>query len=487
MFLMPYARNIARPHLPVGVILLVAINLFVFFGLQQRDEGRYRLAVDYYAKSILPRLELPAYLDYLQQTRAPEREAFERLSRHPESLPYALRRIDEDADFMRRLRAGQIIKPDHEDYGQWRQARAYFDRLMDSITVARYAFRTDHPTLLTAFTHQFLHGNAAHLIGNMVVLIAIAPTVESLLGTGLFLLVYLLGGLGAVATHWLIVGSGSGLIGASGAISAAMGAFAVLLRWRRIPFFYFVVVYFDIARAPALLALPIWLANELLQLYWYGNGHVAYGAHFGGLLTGGLLAWPLLPRAQARLLPEAGGENLQEAAAQSPRRHLAEARRAMRDNAFDQARRAYARAVAQAGDDLAAWRECLNVLKLSPASGEYHQAARAALRLRGEDRETQDFVLESFRNYLALAKPRPDLDADLLAGLGERFQRHGCAPELERAARLLHAVAPADPRCQKIILAAASAHYGQGDSRRAADLTRLAEGLARGKALISFA
>ncbi len=478
MFLMPYLKNVTRPHLPVGVILLVVINCFIFLGPQQRDAGRYQLAFDHYAQSILPRLELPAYADYLKkQRRAEDLKQFEQPRK--ENLPYLLRLMDGDAAFMRELKADRIITPEHEDFAQWRQARDYFDQRIHAITVERYAFHTDRPSLLTAFTHQFLHGGTGHLIGNMVVLIAIAPAVEALLGAGLFLLIYFLGGLGAVAMHWLIVGSGSGLIGASGAISATMGAFAVLLRWRRIPFFYFVVVYFDIVRAPALIALPIWLANELLQMFWYGNSRIAYGAHIGGLLTGGLLAWMFRKRAVAQLLPEGGGErsteNRQAAAQASARRYLADARRAMRNNAFDQARRAYAKAAIETGGDLADCRECFNVLKLSPGSEEFHRAARAFLRLRADDRETARFVLDVFRDYVALAKPRPDLDAELLARLGERFRRHGSPAELERVARLLHALAPADPRCRELILAAASAHYGNGDARRGGDLTRLAE------------
>ncbi|MCL2635808.1 MAG: rhomboid family intramembrane serine protease [Betaproteobacteria bacterium] len=480
MILMPYLRNVTRPHFPVGVILLVAINLFVFFGPQQRDEGRYQLAFEYYGQSVLPRLELPAYRDYLKkQRRAKDLKEFEELGRHKGNLPYALHLMDGDAAFMRELRGDKVITPEHEDYAQWRQARAYFDRRIDSITGERYAFNTNHPSLLTAFTHQFLHADTGHLVGNMVVLILIAPAVEALLGTWLFLLVYLLGGLGAVAMHWLIAGSGGSLVGASGAISAAMGAFAVLLRWRRIPFFYFVVVYFDIIRAPALLALPIWLANEVFQLFWNSGSRIAYGAHIGGLVTGGLLAWLFRHRAAARLLPEGGGEvakeNSQAAVHASVQRYLAEARRAMRGNAFDQARRAYAKAAMQTGGDLADWRECFNVLKLSPGSEEFHRAARAFLRLRSDDGETQGFVLEVFRDYVALAKPRPDLDAELLVHLSQGFRRHGCAAELERIARLLHAVAPADPRCREAILAAASAHYGCGDAQRGANLTRLAE------------
>lgn len=477
MFLMPYLRQVIRGAFPIGVILLVAANLLVFFGFQQRDEARYGNAFDYYEHSILLRIEPKAYQGYLEQ-RGPERRRlrFEKAMQRKD-LSGVIHFIEKDGNFMRALRAGEIVRPDHPDYQQWREARRYFDSAMGSIVVQRYAFDTDRPSLLTAFSHQFLHGGLEHLAGNMVVLILIAPAVEALLGTPLFLLIYLVGGLGAVGMHWLIAGSGS-LVGASGAISAAMGAFAVLLRWRRIPFFYFVIVYFDIVRAPALLALPIWLANEALQLFWLGNSHVAYGAHIGGLVTGALLAWPFIRRAEARLQPEAG-ESLQSRPADTDKLpgYLAEARRLMREHRFNEARRAYLQVAAHAGGDLDAWRECLNVIKLSPASDEYHRAMRHLLKKGSEDAATHRLVLEGFREYMRLAEPRPNLDAGRLLGLAERFRRHGCVPELERVARLLHVVAPEHPRCREILLAAASGHYGAGDAPRAAELTRLAESI----------
>lgn len=480
MLLMPYLRQVVRPSIPVGVVLLVAINVLVFFGFQHRDEGRYQIAFDYYEHSILAKLEPAAYLDFLkQQGQDKQRARFEKLQQTA-NLPYAVRVMEDDAEFMRALRAGQIVRPEHPDYGQWRQARQHYDGVTASITVERYAFKTDRPSLLTAFTHQFLHGDTGHLVGNMVVLVLIAPAVEALLGTPLFLLVYLVGGLGAVGAHWLIAGGGSGLVGASGAISAAMGAFAVLLRWRRIPFFYFVVVYFDIVRAPALLALPIWVANEVLQLLWFGDQHVAYGAHIGGLITGGLLAWPLMRRAESRFLEEAGadGGEVRPDPAQLLQHYLARARRLMRDNAFEPARQAYAQAAAYAGDDMAVWRECFNVVKLAPASREFHQVVRGLLRQSGGDAASHELILDAFREYLQLAQPRPNLDAKVLVPLAERFHRRGCIAELERAARLLHVVAPDHPRCREILLAAASGQYGAGNKFKAEELTRLADAAA---------
>ena len=54
---------------------------------------------------------------------------------------------------------------------------------------------------------------------------------------------------------------------------------------RRIRFFYQLFFYFNYVTAPALILLPAWIANELLQHFAGGRG-VAYMAHLGGLLTG---------------------------------------------------------------------------------------------------------------------------------------------------------------------------------------------------------
>ena len=85
---------------------------------------------------------------------------------------------------------------------------------------------------------------------------------------------------------WAYAGQGGLGLGASGAVSALMGMYAVLYRMRRIRFFYQFLVYFNYVTAPALLLLPAWIANELLQ-HWLGGRGIAYMAHLGGLLTGG--------------------------------------------------------------------------------------------------------------------------------------------------------------------------------------------------------
>ncbi|MEN9397541.1 MAG: hypothetical protein RLZ81_2071, partial [Pseudomonadota bacterium] len=66
MFMMPYVSRITRGGFPFGVILLVLINLIVFFVPQAMDERRYERIADYYAQSVLPAIELPAFARYLR-------------------------------------------------------------------------------------------------------------------------------------------------------------------------------------------------------------------------------------------------------------------------------------------------------------------------------------------------------------------------------------------------------------------------------------
>ena len=73
-------------------------------------------------------------------------------------------------------------------------------------------------------TAAFLHGGTLHLIFNMIFFFAVAFSLEDLWGRGVFLGFYLLGA-AAACIPGLISPAAVPSIGASGAISATMGAF----------------------------------------------------------------------------------------------------------------------------------------------------------------------------------------------------------------------------------------------------------------------
>ena len=143
------------------------------------------------------------------------------------------------------------------------------------------------PTLLTPFSSMFMHGGLLHLGGNMLFLWIFGNNVEDATGHVKFALFYLLGGLVALALHVMTdFNSTTPTLGASGAIAAVLGAYAVLFPRARVVTVIFIVFFFTILELPALLVLGGWFLLQALSASMDGTGGVAYFAHIGGFLFG---------------------------------------------------------------------------------------------------------------------------------------------------------------------------------------------------------
>jgi membrane associated rhomboid family serine protease len=81
--------------------------------------------------------------------------------------------------------------------------------------------------LETLLTSMFMHGGISHIVGNMLYLFIFGDNIEDRLGHLKYLVIYLVFGIVAGLTHsWFSVGDDAFIptIGASGAISGALGA-----------------------------------------------------------------------------------------------------------------------------------------------------------------------------------------------------------------------------------------------------------------------
>ncbi len=151
-----------------------------------------------------------------------------------------------------------------------------------------------HGWALTALTSMFMHGGWAHLLGNMLFLWIFGNNVEDAMGKVRFLAFYLLGGFAATATQTfvtLIFASDLDAtipnVGASGAVSAVLGAYIVLLPKARV----LTVIFFILREVPAVLFLGIWFGFQLLEgstsiAHPESGGGVAFFAHIGGFVFG---------------------------------------------------------------------------------------------------------------------------------------------------------------------------------------------------------
>jgi membrane associated rhomboid family serine protease len=152
--------------------------------------------------------------------------------------------------------------------------------------------------LLSLLTCMFLHGGWLHLIGNMWFLWVFGNNVEDRLGRLLFLLIYLGGGLIATACHWAMYSDSlTPVIGASGAVAAVLGAYAITWPWARVHTLVFLFIFITVIDVPALVVLGVWFAGQLLSgmqsLEQANATGVAWWAHIGGFAAG-LVLMPLL-------------------------------------------------------------------------------------------------------------------------------------------------------------------------------------------------
>ena len=149
----------------------------------------------------------------------------------------------------------------------------------------------EYRLLTSAFLHEpGLSGfGPAHIIFNMWALLLVGPALERLLGHARFLSVYLLSALGGAVLFYYFAPANEPSLGASGAIFGLFGAWFVVSKRLRV----------DTRAIVILIVINLVLTFTITNIAWQ--------AHVGGLVTGGLLtaAYAYAPR-QQRTLIQAG-------------------------------------------------------------------------------------------------------------------------------------------------------------------------------------
>lgn len=148
------------------------------------------------------------------------------------------------------------------------------------------------PIWLTPLSATLIHAGVLHIGLNLVMFLFVGRFVESVIGGGPSLVLYLIGAYAAALGQYAAgPESAVPMVGASGAISATFGAYAV---------------FFSRSRARAIgpispfVVRVVWLAagwifvQTLIGLASVGGVQVAIAAHIGGFIAGLALARPLL-------------------------------------------------------------------------------------------------------------------------------------------------------------------------------------------------
>ena len=147
--------------------------------------------------------------------------------------------------------------------------------------------------ILTPLSSTLVHGGFLHIAFNLLMLLWCGTQVERVLGRGSLLILYLVGAYSAAAAQWFAdPGSIVPVIGASGAISAVIGAFA--LSFSRAKQLTRSVRLNRMINAAWLMVA--WVAMQVLIGLASGAQGImlATPAHIGGFVAGLLLQRPLL-------------------------------------------------------------------------------------------------------------------------------------------------------------------------------------------------
>ena len=151
--------------------------------------------------------------------------------------------------------------------------------------------------VMDIFTSMFMHAGLAHIGGNMIYLWIFGDNVEDRVGHGRYLIFYLVGGLVADLAHFLTDPySPIATVGASGAISAVLGAYLMYFPGSQIATFIPLplVKLYKLTMLPAAVVLGFWFVFQLFDgvaaLSGADVGGVAVWAHIGGFVAGMLMA-----------------------------------------------------------------------------------------------------------------------------------------------------------------------------------------------------
>ena len=145
---------------------------------------------------------------------------------------------------------------------------------------------------LTIITSMFMHGGVLHLVGNMLFLWVFGNNIEDSMGKVKFVIFYLLGGAAAVYAHAIFDATSTvPMVGASGAVSAVLGAYILLHPRARVLTLIFLLFFVTLIELPAMALIGLWFVLQVIPAIGEttgvtGGDGVAYLAHVGGFIFG---------------------------------------------------------------------------------------------------------------------------------------------------------------------------------------------------------
>ena len=468
MLIIPLTEKISWRNPPIITIGIILLNCLVFFLFQGGDNQKHYEVTEYYFTSGLARIEVPRYIAYREGRLQDSTDPSDVDSIDEETLIQSYLAMERDSSFLDKLRNDEIITPDSPHYENWKNLRSEYDYQRSQIVSVKYGFRPAYKTVLTGFTYMFLHGDFGHLFGNMVFLWIVGCMLEMGLGRLKYVGLYIIGGLLAVWGYWLVyMDSAMPLVGASGSIAGLMGAYAVLFNKKKVKIFYSLGFYFNYLRIPAIILLPIWVGNELYQLFLGGDSHVAYAAHLGGLVGGALFGFVC-----KRFSLGFDEDVIKEAPSDEISPLIEKALKHVAELDMVSGRLVLKQALAKDPENIDALTHLFHVDKLDPDSDRFHETAKKLLFQLGRSYHTYEKAHHIYREYLRHTS-HPRLSPQLYVQLSAIFAATGRVEDAVKILTLLLKKVPESPGIPDAMLKLANAYRQNGMAAKGQKCLRL--------------
>ncbi|MFW5425900.1 MAG: rhomboid family intramembrane serine protease [Methylophagaceae bacterium] len=428
MLIIPFDKKLEWQNPPFITLILIAVNVLIYFSFQLHDDEKMLEASHYYYRSGLAAIELPHFKEALIEQGDIEFVDEWQDSIKQEQSPWFFY-METNKAFMHALQNEHIITPSDPLYAKWKSKRTHVNEIFNNSVTWTYSLKAGEPKLPTFISHMFLHGDVSHLLGNMLFLLAVGFIVELSMNRSLYLFSYLFTGI--CSALFYIPSASDSLIpslGASGAIAGLMGMYAVLFNTRKVRFFYFIYVYFDYVKLPAIYLLVLWLGFELYQQAAYSRfSNVNYLAHIGGLISGAFIAFIIVKFQSNHLNHDYLNESDDN---EEFNRILKKANSFVHDLQFENAVPLFAQLVEKQPHSREVLFSYYKTSKLGVNSEAHHRAATAILSLTENDAATNQLVVDTFNDYFATAKVR--LTVSLVNKLIKQFIDINAFPEADK-------------------------------------------------------
>lgn len=313
MLIVPTEKTFDWANTPIVLIVIVVLNVGIFLGYQTRDTSKYEDIVSHYIKPGYLKTEWSHYGDYIKEQKKTLPEQSEALDSqfsgmkqnvangNTFELAYKILRDESFGEYLHthfgRHAQSDVSTVEFSAYEamieknkyniEWMSVRDAARTELLSTSSLSFGLIPNQASIITLFSHQFLHGGMMHLISNMLFLLICGFAVEAAIGHWKFLGFYVVSGIGGGLLHLLFnLDSNTPLVGASGAISGVMAMYLAVFRLRKIEFFYWFFVVVGYFRAPALFILPFYIGAEIYNYIINPYSSTAFMAHVGGFIIG---------------------------------------------------------------------------------------------------------------------------------------------------------------------------------------------------------